>query len=195
MKFHHIVMAAILAAFFNLVGVLTYGIAQAHTGSPTPVTWTAGQRLTVDDLNNTIAHIHNTLSAGIVNANISTSAAIAHSKLATPALVPKAWTIVTANCDGAAAAGTDCTFVGSQVTAVSAQGAGGVYCVDLAFTPSASFSAQVTSHLAAQNCIMTDRNAGGGACGADTYNMYVRCYDYAGAAANNSQFSVLVMDT
>lgn len=185
--------------FMALLGTFAVNVrsAAAHTASPAMVTFQAGAKLTAADLNNALAHIHNTLSGGITDANLSTSAAIAHTKLATPALVPKASAVVTANCDGAAAAGTDCTFTSiSNVTAVSAQGTagGGIYCVDLAYAPANTvFVVNVTSHTATAVCIATDRNAGS-ACGADTYNFYVRCFDYAGAAVNNVQFGFTVMD-
>lgn len=64
-------------------------------------TWT-NEVLLYSDLNSTFAHIHNALRGGshtlIVNADISSSAAIAHSKLATPALVPKIWAAVLSDC-------------------------------------------------------------------------------------------------
>lgn len=148
MKLKHVVAAAMLAVLIQIVGLVAYGVARAHTGSPTAVTWSAGQRLTVDDLNNTVAHLHNTFSAGIVNAHLSTSAAIAHSKLATPALVAKAVLTTSTACVGAGAAGTDCTTdvehsqflstsggAGSGNSALEASGSSGLYLLSLSYTP------------------------------------------------------------
>lgn len=122
--------------------------ASAHTGSPAMVTWSSGQYLTYTDLNNALAHIHNTLSAGIVDANLSSSAAIAHSKLQTPALVSKAVLSTTTACVGAGAAGTDCTVAvehskflstsggaGAGNSALEATGNTGRYDLTLSYTP------------------------------------------------------------
>lgn len=57
--------------------------------------WADGDVLTASDLNGALQHIHNNMvgnhGARLVNADVSTTAAIAHSKLAAPALVPKAY--------------------------------------------------------------------------------------------------------
>jgi hypothetical protein len=193
MKLRHIFIAAMLAAILDRVIVLSP--AWAHTGSPSPTTWSSGQTLTSTNLNDTIAHIHNTFSAGIVDAHINASAAIAHSKLATPALVPKAWGVVTSNCTGSAAAGTACTNTNSRVTGVVTKGSNGQYCVQLAYTPTdTAFVVQVTSHTAADVCIADTRSTGGTLCSSTTQHFLVKCFDYTGAAADVNQFSFTVLD-
>lgn len=60
-----------------------------------PKTWAPGEVLRATDLNAMATYFEGALKGAghtlIVNADISSSAAIAHSKLATPALVPKAF--------------------------------------------------------------------------------------------------------
>ena len=77
--------------------------------------WDSGESITSADLNATISHLHANLGHGhgpvIVNADVATSAAISHSKLATPALVPKAWASITTAC----ATPATCTLVDSSV--------------------------------------------------------------------------------
>lgn len=66
--------------------------------------WVAGETITASDINANFAHIHNLMvgshGARLVNADVSASAAIAHSKLATPALLPKAIGARVLPCDG-----------------------------------------------------------------------------------------------
>ncbi len=66
--------------------------ADAHTNTvPANMpTFANGQILTADNLNNAFSHVHYTMSGNITNDNISPNAAIVHTKLATPGLVPKA---------------------------------------------------------------------------------------------------------
>lgn len=58
-------------------------------------TWSVGEVITSTDLNAALSHIHGTMVGGhgprLTNSDVSGSAAIAHSKLATPSLVPKVW--------------------------------------------------------------------------------------------------------
>ena len=57
-------------------------------------TWSAGEVIVASDLNANFQHIHNLMVGGhgarLVNSDVSASAGISHSKLATPALLPKA---------------------------------------------------------------------------------------------------------
>lgn len=83
--------------------------------------WSTGEYITATDLNAALTHIHNTMVGGhgprLINADVSTSAAIAHSKLATPGLVAKAWVALSATCV-TSGAGAACTAVDSSGTAV-----------------------------------------------------------------------------
>lgn len=71
--------------------------------------WASGEYLLSGDLNANFNHIHNTMVGGhgarLMNADVSASAAIAHTKMASPALLPKAVAIVGSQVGG----GTACT--------------------------------------------------------------------------------------
>lgn len=114
--------AAVAVAMF--IGLVTGSMALAGAIR----TWGSGETLTASDLNATFSHIHNTMVGGhgarLVNADVSASAAISMSKLATPELLPKAWAYVASDCTV-----TPCTI--AQATGVSAitRLATGVYTV------------------------------------------------------------------
>lgn len=100
---------------WGIVGALA--VAAFAIAGPIKV-WGPGETLTSTDLNANFQHIHNLMVGGhgprLVNADVSANAGISHSKLATPALLPKMWTIV-ANCTV-----TPCTMSeGSGVSSVS----------------------------------------------------------------------------
>lgn len=171
-----------------------YGKAQASAIK----TWTVNEVLKATDLNNNFNHLHNTMVGGhgarLVDADVSTLAAISHTKLATPALVPKAWAVLTTVCDGAAAAGTACTVnESSQVTAVKSNGTAGQYRVDLSYSPpNASFAVLVTAisddiYCVAYNFVATTGDANG-------TNFVVDCETDA-SVATNSAFSFVLLDT
>lgn len=75
------ILAVMVAASLTLAGPI-------HT-------WVTGEVITSSDLNANFSHIHNTMVGGhgprLMNSDVSSGAAISHSKLATPALLPKAW--------------------------------------------------------------------------------------------------------
>lgn len=89
-------------------------------------TWADGDVLTSSDLNAAFQHIHNNMVGGhgarLVNADVNATAAIAHSKLAVPALIPKAWAVTGLNggisaCDGTSS--TACVInASSNVTSI-----------------------------------------------------------------------------
>ena len=60
--------------------------------------WVTGEVLRSSDLNANFAHIHNRAERSLTNIDISPTAAIAHSKLATPALIPKALLSIRPDC-------------------------------------------------------------------------------------------------
>jgi hypothetical protein len=154
-KFIRIGAAAILLSLFLPAGA---ALATAIKS------WTTGETVRASDLNANFTHLHNTTvgthGTRLVNADVSTTAAIAHSKLATPAVVPKAFALVgmpagvSTPCAGAAAAGTACTInTSSRVTSVLSHGTNGTYRVILSYTPAnALFSPLVTSHTASIYC-------------------------------------------
>lgn len=81
--------------------VIAAAFAAGFAGAGPIATWVTGDALTAADINANFSHIHNTMVGGhgprLVNSDVASNAAIAHTKLAVPTLVPKAWSIV-ANC-------------------------------------------------------------------------------------------------
>ena len=92
-------------------------------------TWSAGEVITANDLNANFQHIHNLMVGGhgarLVNSDVSASAAISHSKLATPALLPKAMGGIYTACDG----GTCAWNVSSGFTSTITRAGTGQYAV------------------------------------------------------------------
>lgn len=172
-------------------------VATCPAWSQTLYSWGSDEVVVNTDLNGNFTALKTgKVGSGVTltNSDIASNAAIAHSKMATPALLPKAWATVTANCDGGAAAGTDCTVGDSSnipsANGVEATAAAGVYRVNLSYTPAnANFAVLVTAHTSGVYC-----NADTRATAAPHF--VVRCWDGAvPGASNNVQFSVLVMDT
>lgn len=155
--------------------------------------WGTNDQIQASDLNANFNHIHNSMVGGhgarLVNSDVSPSAAISHSKLATPALVPKAFAAVTTVCTA-----SPCTLAdSSQVTSIARTGAG-AYTVTLAYTPAnASFAAIVTAKNTAADaahkgyCMVTNVDNG-------VPNINIACFDSTGAAADMGLF-LIVMDT
>lgn len=170
---------------FLLAGLIFGGIA----GASSIKVWVAGETLSVADLNSNFAHIHNLMVGGhggrLMNADVNASAAIAHSKLATPALVPKAFAAQEAVCDG----GTCVPAVESRMGNVTRTGTG-VYTV--AISPSlvnTDYAVIVTPKgCAAANSTCACRDSAH-----NTNGVEIACYDMAGTATD-AAFSVLIMD-
>lgn len=148
--------------------------------------WSNGEVLSSTDLNANFAHIHNTMVGGghgarLVNADVNASAAIAHSKMATPALLPRAWFTVLSTC-----AASPCTVdAASGISGVTRSGAG-VYTATLSTaradtTYAVFFSGASNSALF---CVGNDRT---------TTTFVIRCYDAAGVATD-SAFNAMILD-
>lgn len=144
-----------LRAFFFLIGCLVFAAVPvaAHTygGSYVgPVTFNSADILTAANLNQAIQHVHNTFG-NIVNSHISASAAISHTKLANPALLPRAQGIFYDAMSGAGPYNyTACTTATCAITnsdrVTSVTHAASVYSVTLAYTPATvNFGVQVTA--------------------------------------------------
>lgn len=179
-----------------ILGLTAIEVAWAHSGSPASSTWAPGQTLTSTALNDTIAHLHNTLSGAITNVNISSTAAVAHTKLATPALVPKAWGYVYSSpaCVGSGTQDSvTCALLeDSGVTAVKNQGVVGEYRVFLDTVPTnANFSVLVTAHDDNMVCIARSQASGS----ASVPQFVVICEVAFSGSAADVNFSFLVMDT
>lgn len=146
--------------------------------------WNSGEVLTSSDLNANFAHIHNVMVGGhgarLVNADVNASAAIAHSKLATPALLPKAWAYASTTCT----AGTCTLAASSMVTSVTFDSTG-VYTLTRTTASADNFAAILC------NCTVPGLYCSTEGTGVST--VQARCFDAAGVATN-SGFSILVMD-
>lgn len=188
--------AARVCLTLAIAAVLTYPI-PSLAGSIK--TWTTSERVSSADLNANFSHLHNTMcgshGARLVNGDVSSSAAIAHTKLATPALLPKAWAVVTSVCDGAAAAGTSCTFTGSRVSDVSSNATAGQYRVNLEYSAAnAIYGVIVTSMTNTVHCLLSAAPLTGTG-DANGTNFIVECRDGATwAAATNAAFTFMVID-
>lgn len=171
------------------LGILTSSPAVAQTLHA----WSTGEVLRAADLNANFTALKNgKVGSGVTltNADVSSVAAIAHSKLATAALVPKAWAVVTANCTGSAALGTACTLGdSSQVTSITTNAFTGQFQLRLAYTPAnANFAILVTTRTATSVCMANQTST-------SNPHAIIQCFDYAGATLDVNQFSVLVMDS
>lgn len=154
--------------------------------------WSTGDRPRATDLNGNFSFLNTTKVGGGVqatNSDIASSAAISHSKLSTPALLPKAWAVVTTNCTGSTAANTSCAASDSSQLSINTSGTSGVFRGVLSYTPAnANFVVIVTARTATSVCTAN-------ATATTSPHFLINCFDYAGAAVDVNQFSVLVMDS
>lgn len=168
-----------LVAFVVCVCGLAYA-AHLHTFS-------SNEALTASKLNANFAHLEASAArnhgAVIVNADISANAAIAHSKLQVPGLMPKAWAVVN-NCTTAT-----CTVpeASSRISGVT-RSAAGTYTVS--FSPAlgdVDYAVSLThmSGTAGRFCSVTTYG---------TTSFGVLCYNVPGAALVDSGFGFVVMD-
>ena len=152
-------------------------------------TWAPGDVFLSSDINSTLQHIHNSMVGSghnlLVNADVSASAAITHSKLATPALVPKAWAYVAATC----ASGTCTLAASSGISSITAGGTNGTYTVTFS-------TARADANY---GVIVTPMNpdANGYMCGLEspllTTAFSFDCYKHDNTASDVG-FSVMVLD-
>ncbi len=170
-------------AGFILAAVLIAGLANAAAIK----VWVSGELLRYTDLNANFAHIHNLMVGGhgarLVNADVSTTAAIAHSKLAVPALVPKAFAAVFSTC----AAGTCTIDSSSRVTSIT-WAAAGQYLITLAYTPvNASFAAITGPLQSNTECYPSTVQTA-------APQITMQCRTISTLAGVNAPFQFLVMD-
>lgn len=149
-------------------------------------TWTSGNTLTATDLNSNFQHIHNNMVGGhgarLVDADVSATAAVSHSKLAVPALVPKAWAFV----GNAVCAASPCAIADSSgISGITRSGAGVYPATITSARTGALYGAWATSNTAALYAVAEVTSA---------TVVTVRCYD-AAAVPTDCAFSVVVMDT
>lgn len=171
---------ALVAVFFGL-GV---------SASPIHV-WVNGETLTHTDINSNFSHIHSLMVGGhgprLMNSDVNASAAIAHSKMATPAVLPKLWASVTATC----ATPATCTIVDdSGIASITGPGAtDGEYLVTFD-------SARATANYAA--IVSMYGGTLDGTCHATaqtTTTVTVKCATASTGVALDAAFSILIMDS
>lgn len=149
--------------------------------------WSSGETIKAADLNSNFTCINSGavgLGTNATNTHIDTSAAIAHSKFATPALVPKAFAVVTPGTDCSA---SPCTLsASSRITSITRSGAG-TYSVMLAYTAANSvYGVNVSVHEADMMCYTNTFTT-------TTFALVCRETDGTPAAADSS-FTITVMD-
>lgn len=149
--------------------------------------WSNGEYITASDLNAALAHLHANLGHGhgavIVNTDVSASAAIAHSKMATPALLPKMWATMGAS----ACSSSPCTLSDSSVITSITRSGTGVYSATFTARANASYAVFVTSNTSAVDCYVGTRTTTAAA---------VSCFDSAtGATPTDASFSFLLLDS
>lgn len=144
--------------------------------------WVSGETLRYSDLNSNFSTINTSATRSLVNADISGSAAIAHSKLATPGLVSKI--AVKVGVTGTPCPGAGCTVTPSYGgTVTAARTSAGIYAVTIPTAGSTNFMALASSNTARLLCAGTQTNA---------TTVTVSCEDTAGALTD-SVFSLLVL--
>ena len=173
------------------LGAFLIGIGLADAG--TIKTWTTGEVLTSTDINANFQHIHNTMVGGhgarLRNADVASSAAIAHSKMATPGLLPKAWAVVS-SCSSSPCTVTESSGI-STVTRASAGNYTVTFSVVRADANIAVFASAFTNSgdLASPRCMVGNVSAVG---------VNVLCYsepmDGGVQAAADAAFSFLMLD-
>ncbi len=167
-------------------GDFSVPVAEAHgvNDGGMPCTFTYGQTLSSTCLNRNFSHIHDSFAGQITDQNLSASAAISHSKLQYPALLPKAWAVMKTDCS----TGT-CTLEEFSRVASITWAATGQYNVTLSYTPAvnAHFLVLATPYGAARVAVAMSESTT-----PPHFKVYV--YDLATHSAANGAFSVLVLD-
>ena len=154
--------------------------------------WSTGETLSPTDLNANFAHLHAAVGhahgAVITNADIKSSAAIAHSKMATPGLLPKAWASIGGT---VACASSPCTITrqwpASYFSSVT-RSATGLYVVNITSSrPNTSYLVMLTpiSNVFGVRCAVNDLGA---------TSFYVYCFGDTGAVANDAAFNIVLFD-
>lgn len=162
----------------------------AVAGAGSIKVWSTGEYITSTDINANFAHIHNQMVGGhgarLVNADVSSAAAISHAKMATPSVLPKAWAI-NDTCLGTTDGGTTpqlCTLLDSSgITKVEANFAG-FYTVTFPARGSSNYGTLVSAMEADTVCNATART---------TTTSVIAC-EFAGTPTD-AHFTFLLMDT
>jgi hypothetical protein len=152
-------------------------------------TWVGTEPIISGDLNTALSHIHNVAEAQITDAKISSSAAISHSKLAIPSLIPKAWVYIYSATPCAGASSATCTILASSgVTSVVGAATAGLYNVTLSSArANPEYGVIVTSHTSGVVCTTV-------APPTSTTVFQVQCISVSGASATDANFTALMLD-
>lgn len=150
--------------------------------------WSSGETLTSADLNANFTHIHANMVGGhgarLVDADVSASAAISHSKMATPALIPKAWMSLETTCGAPPCTETKAASSGVGVVSHTAAGQ-----YSVTWSPARS-----DDHYAA---VVTPLSGTAGICNLFAYSSVsagVYCYTANTGAATNMAFNIVLLD-
>lgn len=138
--FHKLSLAVLLTAL--IVGGWAFGHSYSGNYVP-PITFNPGDTLTAAGLNQAINHVHNTFG-NIVDGHLASNAAISHSKMAVPALLPKAAAVFSGGFmsgsgpytySSCSVAGSCALNYASRITSVTRTTTAGNYDVTLSYTP------------------------------------------------------------
>ena len=162
-----------------LIALVVTGVANAGAIK----TWST-EVLLSSDLNATFEHIHGALRGGshtlITNADLSASAAIAHTKMATPGLLSKGWASLSAVCAAGTCAQAEASGIAFTITFVS----DGLYNVAFAARTDAAYAAFATALTVDHYCTVHTQS---------TSAFRVECQLHDGVATNTA-FNVMLMD-
>jgi hypothetical protein len=162
----------------------------AHTSSPnTFYTFATNERLTAEKLNTNFSHLHSTLTGGIKDENISTSAAIQITKLDKYGYIPRVFGQVGATsspCNGAVA-GTSCALYNVRgITSVVGVGTAGRY--DVTMTTFAGVNYPLVFVSSGDGTVFCSASPPTSAATV----IPVSCWSHAGVATN-AVFSIMIM--
>jgi hypothetical protein len=175
-KYLPLLAAGVFAAALSFAGPIT--------------TWVTGDVITANDITANFTHLHATMVGGhgprLVNADVNASAAIAHSKLATPALLPKVWGLVPI------CSSSPCTVSADNGISTVTRSDAGVYTVNLDVTRANAVYATIVTSIDStpyKTCAVTHYT---------TSSIGVGCVDHVidgGVVAPvDDGFSILLLD-
>jgi hypothetical protein len=164
-----------------IVGAVTFGSSIKS--------WASGEALTASDLNANFSHIHTTMVGGhgarLVNADVSATASISHSKMETPALLPKGTWNGSAACTSGMCSGTGYGKLASvERTALGAY--------KVSFTTTLTDTSYTV--LAAWNSAGAHADTVCMPATKTTTAYYLSCYSHAAAASDDVTLDIVLFD-
>lgn len=143
--------------------------------------WVSGETLRYSDLNSNFSQINTSATRSLVNADLGASAAIAHSKLATPGLLPKA--VAKVGVTGTPCAAGACSVVGAYGGVTAAHTGTGVYTMTFPTAGSTNYIMFVST--TASNVLCDGQHV-------SATTATVNCNNVSTAAATDTVFSFLL---